>query len=467
MVRIFKHYVPTPLLLLGVLESLLLVSALFLADALLGFLSQDAGSAVIHLASPTFSNAGLLFLVVFSSLMAMGLYRRRLSCKAGDWLLRITLALLMGGLLIYGLFSLVLSVELSWDVVWTAIFISFVGIAFFRFVFFKVADQKYLNRRILVLGTGDAALEVAKLRRKSDCRGCTIVGFVNVSDEEELIEREKILEKKGSLFELVEANFIDELVVAIIDRRKTLPVDELLECKMRGTRVIDLPTFFERQLGVLRLDVISPGWMIFSDGFKSGLLRDAVKRSVDLGVSLAMLLLVWPIMLLTAMAIFIESKGRGTVFYKQFRVGEMGVPFEVIKFRSMRMDAEKNGAQWASENDDRITAVGKFIRKTRIDELPQLINVLRGDMSFVGPRPERPEFVTQLAESIPYFNDRHMVKPGITGWAQIGYPYGASEEDSKQKLQYDLYYVKNYSLFLDLSIIFQTAEVILWGKGAR
>ncbi len=465
MVRIFKHYVPTSLLLLGVLESLFLISALFLADALLGILLPD--STVTHLISPTFSNASLLLLVIFSSLMAMGLYRRRLSCKTADWLLRIALALLIGGLLVYGIFSILPGIELSWDVVCTAVLISFVGIALFRFIFFKVADQKYLNRRILVLGTGDAALEVAKLRRKSDCRGCTIIGFVNVSDEEELVEGDKILKKKGSLFEMVETNFIDELVVAIIDRRKTLPVDELLECKMRGTRVIDLPTFFERQLGVLRLDVISPGWMIFSDGFKSGLLRDAIKRSVDLSTSLAMLLVVWPIMLLTMMAIFIESKGRGTVFYKQFRVGEMGVPFEVIKFRSMRMDAEKNGAQWASENDNRVTAVGKFIRKTRIDELPQIINVLRGDMSFVGPRPERPEFVEQLAENIPYFNDRHMVKPGITGWAQIGYPYGASEEDSKQKLQYDLYYVKNYSLFLDLSIIFQTAEVILWGKGAR
>ncbi|VAW84718.1 FIG071646: Sugar transferase [hydrothermal vent metagenome] len=467
MVRIFKHYVPTSLLLLGIFESLLLMSALFLADAFLGPLLQDVDSTVIHLTSPDFSHASLLFLVVFGALMAMGLYRRRLSCKAGDWLSRTTLAFLVGGLVVYGIFSLMPGVTLDWGIVWTAIFISFIGVVFFRFIFSMVADKKYLNRRILVLGTGEMALEVTKLRRKSDYRGCAIIGFVNVSDEEELVERGRILKKEGSLFELVEANFIDELVVAVIDQHKTLPVDELLECKVRGVRVIDLPYFFERQLGLLRLDIISPDWIVFSDGFKSGLLKDVIKRSVDLGVSLAMLLIVWPIMLLTAMVIFISSKGRGTVFYKQLRVGEMGVPFEVIKFRSMRMDAEKNGAQWASENDNRVTTVGKFIRKTRIDELPQLINVLRGDMSFVGPRPERPEFVEQLAENIPYFNDRHMVKPGITGWAQIGYPYGASEDDSRKKLQYDLYYVKNYSLFLDFTIIMQTAEVILWGRGAR
>ncbi len=467
MVRVFKHYVPTSLLLLGVIELLLLVASLYLADAFLSFLVRDVAGAAIHTLHPTFSNASLFLLVIFSALMAMGLYRRRLSGKVGDLLLRIILAMLIGGALVHGIFSLMPGIELEGDMVWTAILISFVGVLCFRLVFFVVADQKYLNRRVLVLGTGRDAVEVAKLRRKSDCRGCTIVGFVNVTNEEELVKPEKILKAEGSITELVKIHFIDELVVAIQDRRKSLPVDELLACKMYGTQITDLSTFFERQLGVLRLDIITPSWMIYSDGFKSGLFNGMVKRGMDLGVSLAMLFVVWPVMLLTAVAIFVESKGRGTIFYKQVRVGEKGAPFEVIKFRSMRMDAEKNGAQWATQGDDRITAVGRFIRKMRIDELPQLLNVLRGDMSFVGPRPERPEFVEKLAENIPYFHDRHMVKPGITGWAQIGYPYGASENDSRKKLQYDLYYVKNYSLFLDLSIIFQTAEVILWGRGAR
>ncbi len=467
MVRIFKHYVPTSLLLLGIIELLLLMASLYLADAFLSFLVRDVAGAVIHMVHPTLSNASLFLLVIFSSLMAMGLYRRRLSGKMGDLLLRIILAMLIGGGLVHGIFSLMPGIEVGGDMVWTAILISFIGVLCFRLIFFVVADQQYLNRRILVLGVGRDAVEVAKLRRKSDCRGCNIVGFVNVTNEEELVKPEKILRAKGSISELVEAHFIDELVVAIQDRRKSLPVDELLACKMYGTQITDLSTFFERQLGLLRLDIITPSWMIYSDGFKSGMINGMIKRGMDIGVSLAMLFVVWPVMLLTAIAIAAESKGRGTIFYKQVRVGEKGAPFEVIKFRSMRMDAEKNGAQWATQGDDRITTVGRFIRKMRIDELPQLLNVLRGDMSFVGPRPERPEFVEELAKSIPYFHDRHMVKPGITGWAQIGYPYGASEDDSRKKLQYDLYYVKNYSLFLDLSIIFQTAEVILWGRGAR
>jgi sugar transferase (PEP-CTERM system associated) len=281
------------------------------------------------------------------------------------------------------------------------------------------------------------------------------------------VSEEKIIQKKTTLAKLAEQNFIDEIVVAIKDRRKTLPVDELLECKIRGIDVIDSATFFERQTGKVRLDMLSPSWMIFSDGFRVGSVKAALKRIFDLTVSLLLLALVWPIMFITAIAIFIESKGKGSIFYRQVRVGELGRHFGVIKFRSMYMDAEKNGAQWATKNDSRITRVGKFIRKTRIDELPQLYNVLKGEMSFVGPRPERPEFVEQLAEKIPYYNERHMVKPGVTGWAQICYPYGASEDDSREKLQFDLYYVKNYSLFLDFTVLFQTAEVILWGKGAR
>ena len=191
----------------------------------------------------------------------------------------------------------------------------------------------------------------------------------------------------------------------------------------------------------------------------------AIKRTFDITASTLLLLATFPIMLATALLIYLED--RGPVFYRQIRVGKNWKLVNVLKFRSMRTDAEKNGAQWATTNDDRVTKIGRFIRKTRIDELPQMFNVLRGDMSFVGPRPERPEFVEQFSQSIPFYAERHRVKPGVTGWAQISYPYGASEKDTIEKLQYDLYYVKNYSIFLDLTILFQTAEVILWGKGAR
>jgi sugar transferase (PEP-CTERM system associated) len=230
---------------------------------------------------------------------------------------------------------------------------------------------------------------------------------------------------------------------------------------------MDLLTFYEREQRLVFLDILSPSWLLFSDGFATSGLRPILKRGFDILASMLLLSVSWWVMLLTAIAIYIESGLGAPVFYRQQRVGYRNQLFDVIKFRSMRVDAEKNGAQWASQVDDRVTAVGRFIRKYRIDELPQLFNVFNGDMSFVGPRPERPQFVDGFMETIPYYKERHRVKPGITGWAQLCYPYGANEYDTRQKLQYDLYYVKNYSLFLDLTIMMSTVEVVLWGKGAR
>jgi sugar transferase (PEP-CTERM system associated) len=240
---------------------------------------------------------------------------------------------------------------------------------------------------------------------------------------------------------------------------------ELLECKLRGLHILDLPAFFERQTGILPLEAINASWMIFAEGFTTGSGRDLVKRLFDLMVSGGFLLLFMPLMLLTALLIRLES--RGPVFYTQERVGQFGKSFTIYKFRSMRTDAEKYGAVWARKNDDRTTRVGRFIRRTRIDELPQIVNVFLGHMSFVGPRPERPMFVNELAAQIPYYHARHSVKPGITGWAQVKFPYGASVEDAMNKLQYDLYYVKNHSLFLDLMILLQTTQVVVLGKGVR
>ncbi|MGH8579700.1 MAG: TIGR03013 family XrtA/PEP-CTERM system glycosyltransferase, partial [Gammaproteobacteria bacterium] len=247
---------------------------------------------------------------------------------------------------------------------------------------------------------------------------------------------------------------IDEIVVAVDDRRNKLPVDELLNCKMSGVGVIELNEFLERQLGKLRVDSLQPGDVVFSNGFSRAVITPSVKRLLDVTLSSLMLIMTFPVMGLAALAIFVESKGIGPVIYRQVRVGRNGRHFQVLKFRSMRVDAESDGVvRWAQRDDDRITTVGAFMRKTRIDELPQLFNVFKGDMSFIGPRPERPAFVKQLEKKIPYFAVRHYVKPGITGWAQICYPYGHSEEDAKEKLEYDLYYLKNYSLFLDLTIL--------------
>jgi len=241
----------------------------------------------------------------------------------------------------------------------------------------------------------------------------------------------------------------------------------LLECRLAGIEINELPSFLERETGKVRLDVMNPSWIIFGEGFRASPLQRALERGFDVFASFMLLVIALPFMLLAVIAIKFEDGWQAPILYRQRRVGRYSEPFDVLKFRSMSVDAEKDGAVWAVQDDPRVTRVGAVIRKTRIDELPQLFNVLRGDMSFVGPRPERPEFVEQLEQTIPYYRERHTVKPGITGWAQLCYPYGSSEKDALEKLQYDLYYVKNRSLLFDLAILVQTVEVVLWGKGAR
>jgi sugar transferase (PEP-CTERM system associated) len=260
---------------------------------------------------------------------------------------------------------------------------------------------------------------------------------------------------------------VSEIVVAVRERRGgVLPLRHLLDAKLHGIRVMDLQSFYEREKGVLRIDSMRASWMIFGNGFDQGIARDVVKRLFDLLASAALLLLALPILLLAMLAIVIESGF--PIFYRQERVGQGGDTFSIIKLRSMRQDAEADGkARWATANDSRVTRVGAFLRRTRIDEIPQLWTVLSGDMSFVGPRPERPVFVRQLTEQIPFYDVRHSVKPGVTGWAQVRYPYGATVEDGLKKLEYDLYYVKNHSLFLDLMIMVETIQVVILGKGAR
>jgi sugar transferase (PEP-CTERM system associated) len=261
---------------------------------------------------------------------------------------------------------------------------------------------------------------------------------------------------------------IDELVIALDDERLQIPVDDILACKLEGVRVIDFLTFFEKHSGEIRLDMVRPSWLYLSDGFCiDGFVR-TIKRVMDLLASVLVLLVFSPLMVIVAIAISIESRGKGSILYRQMRVGRDGHEFEILKFRSMRPDAEIDGqAQWAKTDDDRITRLGNILRKYRLDELPQLYNVFRGEMSLVGPRPERPEFVEELNKEIPYYKERHQVKPGLTGWAQLNYSYGASIEDARKKHQYDLYYLKNYSIFLDLLIMLQTVEVMLWKKGSR
>jgi len=269
-----------------------------------------------------------------------------------------------------------------------------------------------------------------------------------------------------NLKRFVENLGVSEVVLALEERRNSLPLSDLLRIKTAGVHVNDFSSFIERETGRVDLDTVNPSWLIFSDGFSSGRAVSSVaKRLFDIAASSVLLALTVPLIVLFALLVKLDSKG--PAFFRQLRVGLYGQPFYVLKLRSMRTDAETAGAQWACKDDPRITRIGKFIRKVRIDELPQTWSVLKGEMSFVGPRPERPEFVADLEDKLPYYAERHMVKPGITGWAQINYPYGASIEDSRHKLEYDLYYAKNYTPFLDLLIILQTLRVVLWREGAR
>ena len=282
----------------------------------------------------------------------------------------------------------------------------------------------------------------------------------------------RLVEPQGTLLEFSRKRKVQEIIVAVDERRRSgqnsFPLEELLDCKLDGIAVIDDLTFLERESGQLDIRTMSPGWLVFSDGFSFSFMRDLLERGFDVVASLLLLLLTWPLMLLAVLAIKLEEGLRAPIIYSQERVGFGGRIFRVHKFRSMRVDAEKDGkARWAQKNDSRVTRTGQFIRNTRIDELPQIFNVLKGEMSFVGPRPERPQFVEELAQQIPYYRERHRVKPGITGWAQLCYPYGASVEDAEQKLTYDLYYIKNHSLIFDLYILVRTVEVILLGTGVR
>ena len=329
------------------------------------------------------------------------------------------------------------------------------------------AASHHGRTRIMILGSGPAAMLVTNTLRQSDPNADVVGYYPSPNENECAVDQAKVLSGERSLSATASELNVDEIVVALTERRSgSMPLRELLDCKLIGVKVFDVNTHFEKTLGQIRLGFANAGWMIFGDGFNQGFGRTAVKRVFDVLSAALLLVLAAPIMLVTAIVIKLDS--RGPVFYRQERVGLNGSTFQVIKFRSMRVDAEKDGKpRWATVQDDRVTKVGNFIRRARIDELPQLWNVFKGEMSMVGPRPERPFFVEQLTQQIPYFAVRQSVKPGVTGWAQVRYQYGATVEDSIEKLQYDLYYVKNHTLFLDIVILFETVAVVLTGKGAR
>jgi len=464
--KFFKMHLRVPFLLLALLEFCICVAAVHVA-VFVRFSDHMLESA-FNSNSPLPTSV-LFGLVMPVTMMAMGLYQSRFRGGILGVFLRSVIGFVCGAVVLALLYYLVPSLYLGRGVFALAILIAFFMVGTVRPLFFYYVDKDLLKLRVLVLGAGDRAQTIhRRLRRRVDRRGFRVVGHLALPTDRSLaVDSTQLVEMgKQSLLEWCLEHAVDEIVVAADERREGMPLEELLECKLHGLDVVDLLSFFEREQGKLPLDILRPDWLIYSDGFERGAMRDVLKRCFDVVASLAILSITWPFMVLAVLAIKMEDGWNAPVLYRQIRTGWIGRPFGVLKFRSMSVDAEKAGvAQWATKNDSRVTRVGDFMRKTRVDELPQILNVLRGDMSFVGPRPERPQFVEQLAEAIPYYRERHAVKPGITGWAQVCYPYGASLDDSIQKQEFDLYYIKNHTIFLDMLILCQTAEVVLFGKG--
>ena len=453
---------------LTVAELAIYFSALFLSTGINHWLQISEQPAIA-------ANIAAIYSIIFALLvlltsLSLGLYNPRTRETYRSVLRRIVIACALGCIEFTIVVSLFISpFPFTIEVIITAAATGVVLAGLVRYLTVRF-DLLGLNKlRVLILGAGERASIVEKrMRRQVDRHGFELVGLISMlGDATDCFQKERVFNiDKGALLSFVLENQIDEIVVACDERRNNLPVDELFACKIRGINIIDILDFIERETGQIAVNLIYPSWVIYSNGFASShYLREALDWLFNASMAAIVLFFTWPFMLLTAIAIKLEDGFSAPVFYFQDRVGLNGRAFRIIKFRSMRTDAEAGSAVWASVNDDRATRIGNFIRKYRLDELPQVYNVLRGDMGFVGPRPERPEFVQDLIRSIPYYNERHNVKPGLTGWAQLKYPYGSSEEDAAEKLKYDLYYLKHRSFLLDIKILVRTVEIVVFGQG--
>ena len=464
-VHLFGHPVPRSIVLLAMIEGAAVFYALIAAHYLHFHLNHYA----VDYAEGSMWARGLLFTgATFCCTLAFGLYSGRQRARTIGILFRVVLSVATAVAITAVGFYLIPHLWIGRPVLGTAGTMVIVILLLLRLGFLRLVGDSPFKRRVLVYGAGRRAEPIVSLRRKADQRGFQVIGFVRPPDQGLGVPMERLLQLDGLLIELCKRHDIDEVIVAMDERRQTFPIRELLDCRLAGIDVTDVASFLERETGRVRIDVLNPSWLIFGEGFKRGSFRLQSARVFDLLAVVALSIVACPCMLVTAVAIKLEDGWRAPLFYVQERVGFAGRVFKLLKFRSMRVDAEAAGqALWAKINDSRVTRVGAIIRKLRIDELPQILNVLRGEMGLVGPRPERPQFVRQLTEKIPYYVERLSVKPGITGWAQLCYPYGASERDAIEKLQYDLYYIKNGNLLFDIAILLQTAEVVLMGKGAR
>ena len=462
MIRLFKHYVPYAVLLLAGIDFVLLMLAAEAGWLLrLWQLDGEGGDTAARL-----PNMLAFSVAIQTAMVAVGVYSVQALYSVRFATARLVAAISLGILALSLLFFIFPPVAFWRSSLLYAVWFALFAMVAVRILFRDILTSGRFRRRLLVLGDGSRAARIEALTQRPGA-GMAVVGFVAMNDGPSAVGSAVNRADIPSLPRHLLALGATEVVLALEERRNALPLNDLLKIKTTGVEVHEFSTFLERETGRVDLDSLNPSWLIFSDGFSAGRrLSSWGKRLFDVVVSLSMLLLAAPVILVAAIAVKLESKG--PALYRQRRVGRYGETFDVIKLRSMRTDAEVGGkAVWAQKDDPRVTRVGRFIRQTRIDELPQAWSVLKGEMSFVGPRPERPQFVADLEERLPYYAERHVVKPGITGWAQINYPYGASIADAREKLEFDLYYAKNYTPFLDLLILLQTARVVIWPEGAR
>lgn len=460
MVKVFSHYFPSHTLQQILLDALLLFAAVVIAITF-----QSHAEAVEWIVVLPSALVFALLMVGLNS--AMGLYRPAAEYSHRAAIARVLLSVVVSLPVAFAVFRWLPWSGFNSGAMQASVLLILGVVLSMRATVNRRQSSSLFAPRVLILGTGPDAVSVQRALTAPGQGGIEIVGFFSGGGDDPIeVDARQVVSGTG-LVDLVRRLRVNEVIVAVRERRGgVLPLRELLDCKLAGVRVLDLSSFFERVQGQVRVDSLRASWLIYGDGFRQSLGRAIVKRCFDLVAATILLILSAPVMLITALLILLEDGG--PVFYRQERVGLGGKIFKVTKFRSMRTDAEKDGKpRWAASNDDRATRVGSCIRKMRIDELPQLFNVLVGNMSLVGPRPERPYFVDQLAREIPFYGVRHCVKPGVTGWAQVRYQYGSSVDDAIQKLQYDLFYVKNHTLVLDILVLFETVRVVLTGEGAH
>ncbi|WP_020398779.1 TIGR03013 family XrtA/PEP-CTERM system glycosyltransferase [Kordiimonas gwangyangensis] len=465
MVRIFRHYVSPVKLTLALADIALVFSCVIVAEfaryAYVGLPWTLAAGFEAWIAKL------LVPLSCVSAMLGIGAYHADAIQDFRIFVIRLAVSLVAAGMFLSAVLYFLPMLPLWRSILVLSLLISAVVLFISHGLFQLFGSNSLIGRRVLVLGAGKLAAELQQYTAQAREAGLNIVDIVMLPGETKPLTHAIILDDIETLDKFAMERDIEMIILANEDEATSLPLEPLIACKLAGIEIKDRLSFYEQVRGYVELTSVRSEWIIFSDGFRGGTgIERIAKRLLDIAVSMLLLLITLPVMLVVAVLVKVTS--RGPVFYRQERVGMHGQTFKLLKFRSMRQDAEAMGApQWAQKNDPRVTPVGAFLRKTRLDEIPQVINVLSGSMSFVGPRPERPFFVDQLSAEVPFYRERHCVKPGITGWAQIQYPYGASVEDARRKLEYDLYYIKNYSLFLDLLIILQTMRVILFPSGAR